>query len=177
MVIYFEAPSFPTPLVDNLKRLGPYFLVFPGVMMNQKPDVRPESAAHPIIFFDGVCNLCHGLVQFVIKRDPQERFRFASLQSDFARDHLAPLGLDPSTLDSLIFIENGVPYRKGKGAVRIFGGLRPPWPVFKLFRWLPAWLLDPLYDFVARNRYRWFGKKEQCPLPDPKQAHRFLDRK
>lgn len=143
--------------------------------MSTDPDTGQTS--ENVIFFDGVCNLCHGLVQFVIRRDPRDRFRFASLQSEFAHQYLKPYGLDPSTLDSLILIQNGVPYRKGKGAVRIFSSLRAPWPVFKLFHWLPAWLLDPLYDFVARYRYRWFGRKEQCPLPDPAQAHRFLDRK
>jgi predicted DCC family thiol-disulfide oxidoreductase YuxK len=133
------------------------------------------SESHPILLFDGVCNLCHGAVQFIIPKDPKKRLRFASLQSTTGKTFLQKHGLDPAYIDSLVLVEPQRAYTKGKAAMRITGYLKAPWPIFSPLQYLPSFLLDPLYNWVARNRYKWFGKKEACPLPDPAQADRFLD--
>ena len=128
-----------------------------------------------ILLFDGVCNLCHGSVQFIIPRDPRKKFQFASLQSSVGQRLLEEHGLDPNYSKSLVLLEDGRAHLGGKAAAKIAGKLKWPWKVFGIFQILPGWLLDPVYGWVARNRYRWFGKKEACPLPDPAQADRFLD--
>mgnify|MGYP006269064921 CR=1 len=134
-----------------------------------------HSSSVRILLFDGVCNLCHGAVQFIIPRDPQKRLKFASLQSDRGQSLLRKHGLDPDYIDSLVLLDSGKAYLKGKAALRIAGFLKFPWPVFSPLQFLPSFLLDPLYNWIAENRYRWFGKKEACPMPDPAQADRFLD--
>lgn len=133
------------------------------------------SQAPSIIFFDGVCNLCQGSVQFIIKRDPHRRFRFAQLQSEAAAEHLKPHGVDPSALDSVVLLQDGRVYTEARAALKIAAGLRFPWPLLGGFRVLPDAVLNPFYRFVARRRYRWFGKSEHCMLPTPELKERFLD--
>ncbi len=133
-----------------------------------------HSSSDRILLFDGVCNLCHGAVQFIIPRDPQKRLKFASLQSDAGQSLLRQHGLDPAYSDSLVLIASGKAHLKGKAVLRIAGFLKFPWPVFSPLHFLPSFLLDPLYNGIARNRYRWFGKKDACPLPNPNHADRFL---
>lgn len=131
--------------------------------------------ANPIILFDGVCNLCSGSVQFIIQRDPQARFRFASLQSDTGRRLQTELGIDPEALDSILLIEDGRWSRESDAALRIARGLRGPWKLLTVFRIVPRFLRDRVYRFIARHRYRWFGKSESCWLPTPELRSRFLD--
>jgi predicted DCC family thiol-disulfide oxidoreductase YuxK len=129
----------------------------------------------PVIFFDGVCNLCQGSVQFIIKRDPQARFRFASLQSDYGRHILKELKLDTHTLESIILLTpNGV-FQRSRAALEIARKLSGLWPVLYIFRIIPAGIRDLVYDWIARNRYRWFGKTESCWLPTPELKSRFVD--
>lgn len=128
-----------------------------------------------ILLFDGVCNLCHGSVQFIIPRDPGKTFQFASLQSNTGRQLLQDHGLDPDYTQSLVLLDQGEAHTGGKAAARIAGKLKWPWKLLGVFQVLPGWLLNPLYQWVARNRYRWFGKKDSCPMPHPDQADRFLD--
>jgi len=129
---------------------------------------------HPILLFDGVCNLCNGFVQFVIKRDPEGQFRFAPLQSDFAKDLLKTHNIPSDHMDTVVLVENGKAYVRSDVALRMalkFGGL---WPVFSVFRILPLFIRDTIYNFIAKNRYRWFGEEDQCMIPTPELKSRFL---
>lgn len=127
-----------------------------------------------IVFFDGHCNLCSNSVRFIIKRDKKKRFIFASLQSDAARAHL--LQFDPKNKinDSIILLEGGKQYEKSTAVLRIARELSPPWPVFYALKIIPVSLRDVLYDWIAANRYTWFGKRAQCLLKLPQYKERFL---
>lgn len=128
-----------------------------------------------VIFFDGVCNLCHGLVQFVIARDPQARFHFAALQSEAARRLLPPgINPDPDHPDSVVLLENGRVYTHSAAVLRILRQLGGGWAVLSAAGILPRFLRDAAYRFVARNRYRWFGRQTECWLPTPELKARFL---
>jgi len=126
-----------------------------------------------IVFFDGVCNLCNAAVRFIIKRDSEAYFRFASLQSDAAAQ-LVPPDCREQSGDSLILLEDGKCYGSSSAALRIARKLRLPWPVFYAGIAVPRFLRDPVYRWIARNRYRWFGKKDSCELPSPELKERFL---
>jgi predicted DCC family thiol-disulfide oxidoreductase YuxK len=128
-----------------------------------------------ILLFDGVCNLCHHAVQFIIPRDRKGQIRFASLQSDAGRRILENFQLPTTFLESLVFIDNGQLYIKSTAALRIARKLRGAWPLLYLFILIPRVIRDPLYDWVARNRYRWFGQREACLLPTPELRKRFLE--
>ena len=134
-----------------------------------------EPPAHPIVLFDGVCNLCSGAVQFIIRRDPAGRFRFASLQSPLGEELLARFGIDRGVTDSVILVEGDRWYKESDAALRIARGLGGPWKALGIFRLIPRPLRDAAYRLIARNRYRWFGKRETCWLPTPELRGRFLD--
>jgi len=137
--------------------------------------------ANPIVLYDGVCGLCNRSVQFLLKHDKAGRFRFASLQSDFAEKVLGRHGLDPKDLDTVHVVENydqpGERVLQRSDAVlraaRELGGL---WGASaSVARIVPRPLRDMIYRYVATNRYRMFGKYDACMLPDPNQRSRFLD--
>jgi predicted DCC family thiol-disulfide oxidoreductase YuxK len=131
-----------------------------------------------IILFDGVCNLCSGVVRFVIARDPRAHFRFAALQSDAARRACAEVGATPPAAvdpDTIIVIADGRALERSDAALAIASRLPFPWPMFGVFRILPRALRDWLYRLVAKNRYRWFGKSDTCMMPTPELRARFLD--
>ena len=126
-----------------------------------------------IIFFDGVCMLCNRSVRFIIKRDPHKHYLFCSLESETAK---ARLGDQRDTLpDSIILQRDGKLYAESSAALRICQHLRAPWPFLSICLVIPPFIRNALYRWVARNRYRWFGKLEQCPLPDPAEQDRFLN--
>jgi len=133
-----------------------------------------DSPDGPIILFDGVCSLCHGAVRFVIRRDPAARFRFAPLDSDLGRRIVRDLPEHCSSADSILLIDGDALYERSEAVLRIAGRLRAPWPAVVLFRAVPRPLLDAAYDSVARNRYRWFGRKDRCPAPEPEIRDRWL---
>ncbi|SDS38553.1 thiol-disulfide oxidoreductase DCC family protein [Christiangramia echinicola] len=129
-----------------------------------------------IVLFDGVCNLCDDAVQRIIKHDRKDIFRFASLQSDFGKELVAERGLDPEELDSIILIDPGVAYyKKSTAALEISRELSGGFSLLKNFLFIPESLRDGIYDFIANNRYKWFGKKEQCMIPTPELKAKFLD--
>jgi predicted DCC family thiol-disulfide oxidoreductase YuxK len=134
----------------------------------------PDPAAHPIVLFDGVCNLCHGAVRFLLEHDKNARLRFASLQSDVGRALLAEHDLDADALDTIVFVDAAGAHVRSDAALRIVRVLGPPWSWLRVLAVLPRPLLDATYDFVARNRYRWFGKKDACPMPRPELQDRFI---
>jgi predicted DCC family thiol-disulfide oxidoreductase YuxK len=127
-----------------------------------------------IILFDGVCNLCNRSVQFILKRDSIGYFKFASLQGETGQALLKKHGLNHD-LTSFILIENEKVYLKSSAALRVSSKLDGAWGMLWLFRILPLFFRDFIYDIVAKNRYRWFGKEESCMLPLPKWKDRFLD--
>jgi predicted DCC family thiol-disulfide oxidoreductase YuxK len=128
-----------------------------------------------ILLFDGVCNLCHQAVQFIIHRDPHGRIHFASLQSEAGRMLLARFHLPETYLDSIVLIDDGKIYTQSTAALRIARKLHGWWPALYLLILVPRFIRDPLYKWIARNRYRWFGKREACLLPTPQLRKRFLD--
>ena len=139
----------------------------------------PTIATQPIIIlFDGVCNLCSGMVRFVIARDPHARCRFAALQSEAARAACAKVGYELPAFDTpstIVVIEGGRALERSDAALAIARRMSFPWPMFGVFRVLPRGLRDALYRFVARNRYRWFGRAEACMVPRAELQERFLD--
>lgn len=128
----------------------------------------------PIILFDGVCNLCNASVQFVIRHDPQARFKFAALQSATAEKLLQNCAFDRASLDSVILVEDGHVYIESDAALRIARKLGGGWWLLAGFSIVPRPIRDAVYRFIARNRYRWFGKQESCMMPTPDLRARFL---
>lgn len=128
-----------------------------------------------IVLIDGECNLCDGVVQFLIKHDPKKKFRFASLQSN-AGKRLAPEDAgEGDDLKSFIFIENGKLYRESSAALRVIRHMDGFWPLLYAFIIVPPFLRNAVYKFIARNRYKWFGKKDVCLLPTPEMRARFIN--
>ncbi|WP_113664249.1 thiol-disulfide oxidoreductase DCC family protein [Pedobacter nanyangensis] len=128
-----------------------------------------------VIFFDGVCNLCSGAVQFVIKRDHRHYFKFASLQSDFAKATLQHFHLKAAQGDSIVLLENGRLYEQSTAVLRIVKKLPGFWPLLYGFVIVPSFIRNAIYKWIARNRYQWFGQKKQCWVPTSALKSRFLD--
>jgi len=135
----------------------------------------PMNIEKKIILFDGICNLCNSAVTFIIKRDKKDVFRFASLQSDLGNELLRKFAIDPEKTDSLILISEGKAFIKSSAALQIARGLDGGYPLLVVFLLLPKFLRNGVYDFIARNRYDWFGKKENCMIPTPELKSKFLD--
>jgi predicted DCC family thiol-disulfide oxidoreductase YuxK len=129
-----------------------------------------------IVLYDGVCNLCDAAVRFVLERDSRETLRFAALQGNFARALLARHGIPaPAEPESILLFENGRVFSRSDAALRIARHLDFPWKLAAVFLLFPRRLRDFVYAWVARNRYRWFGKNDACLLPSPKWKDRFID--
>ena len=140
-------------------------------------DTRSPAAIaqdNPVILFDGVCNLCNGLVQFLIPRDPDGRFRFAPLQSAAGKALLTGHGRPTDNLDSFVLVEGDNVYEKSAAAIRVAELLGWPYRAAAVCKLVPRGLRDTMYDIVAANRYDVFGKKDQCMLPDEDVQDRFL---
>jgi predicted DCC family thiol-disulfide oxidoreductase YuxK len=129
---------------------------------------------HKIILFDGVCNLCNGAVVFIIKRDKKNVFKFAALQSEIGQELTSKFNIDTSQVDSIILIDGEKHYEKSTAALRIARELSGGYPLLYGFMVLPGFLRNAVYDYIARNRYKWFGKKESCMIPTPELKSRFL---
>lgn len=129
---------------------------------------------HGVVFFDGVCNFCEASVLFVIDRDRNDYFRFAPLQSSAAERILGRLGCWPITDDSIHLVEKGMVYRKSSAALRVAGRLVFPWPMLGVCWVVPWFCRDLVYGWIAKNRYRWFGKKDACRLPSAELRAKFL---
>jgi predicted DCC family thiol-disulfide oxidoreductase YuxK len=126
------------------------------------------------ILFDGICNFCNASVRFIIKRDPQSRFRFASLQSEVGQKMLIKYKI-PGNINSFIFIDGERCYTKSSAALRVCKHLKGFWKLFYVFILVPRPLRDRCYHFIAENRYKWFGKSESCMIPTPDIRSRFLE--
>ena len=128
-----------------------------------------------IVLFDGVCNFCNASVNFIIDRDTNNKFKFAALQSDTGKQLLLQHGVtDTKTLDSVVLIKNNRVYKKSAAALEIARELNGLWPSLYVFKLLPAFILDTLYDVLAQNRYRLFGKADACRIPTPFLKQKFL---
>ena len=131
---------------------------------------------HSIILFDGVCNLGNSAVQFIIKRDKNDLYRFCALQSEPGRKLTSERNIDTQKIDSIILIEPGKAYYiKAAAALQIgknFGGM---WRALAIFEWVPPVISNWFYDIVAKNRYRWFGRKAQCMVPTEELKAKFLE--
>ncbi len=143
-------------------------------------DNSPEAGSpellkrHAVVLFDGVCNLCNGSVNFIIDRDPDGYFRFASLQSEEAEAIMRSAGISDETLESIVLVEGGRVFRRSDAVLRIARKLKGPWSALALFTVVPRPIRDRVYDWIARNRYRWFGKRDTCRIPTPELRARFL---
>jgi predicted DCC family thiol-disulfide oxidoreductase YuxK len=127
-----------------------------------------------VVLFDGVCNLCNGLVSFLLPRDPDGRLQFAALQSDAGQELLARHGLPTEGFDSFVLVEGEQLYTKSAAAIRVAELLGWPYRAARVGRLIPRGLRDSIYDIVADNRYDWFGRKDQCMIPDEDVSDRFL---
>ena len=126
------------------------------------------------ILFDGVCNLCSGFVVFTIKRDPDAKFKFASLQSNEGGNFQKEFGINPDNIKTIVLVENDNYYIKSDAVLRIFKHLDGMWFILYYLIYIPRPIRNFVYDLVANNRYRWFGKKDVCMRPTPELKKRFL---
>lgn len=128
----------------------------------------------PVILFDGVCNFCNGAVNFVIKRDKKALIQFAPLQSEKGRMFSRQFGFSEEDMKTFLFIEDGRVYTKSTAALRVCRYLGALWPLCYGFIIVPKFIRDGMYNWIAKNRYKWFGKKETCMMPAPEVRTRFI---
>lgn len=128
-----------------------------------------------IVLFDSVCNLCNSSVQFIIKHDKKGQFLFGSLQGNYGQETLRKFNLPTNEFNSFMLLEDGKLYTKSTGALRMLKHLGGAWSLLYAFIIVPKFIRDGVYNWVAKNRYKWFGKKEACWLPTPDLKARFLD--
>lgn len=128
----------------------------------------------PLVLFDGVCNFCNRMVNFAIRNDRKARLKFASLQSDTGLALRKQYSIDPAA-DTVVLIENGKAYTYARAAIRLCRHL--DWPARLLYGFIivPRFISQPVYKWIARNRYKWFGKKDTCMIPAPGVRNRFLE--
>lgn len=126
-----------------------------------------------VILFDGVCNFCNGAINFTMDRDPKGKFKFAALQSDFGQQVQKQFNLHDK-VDSIILLQGDRVFIKSSAALRIAKQLSGLWPMMYVLIIIPSFIRDFFYDWIARNRYKWFGKMEACRIPTPELKQRFL---
>lgn len=132
------------------------------------------NKAHKYILFDGVCNFCNASINFIIKRDKKGTFLFTPLQSDLGQKLMKQYDINPDKQDSIILIDSKKAYFKSDAALRISKELQGGWKYLRFFLVLPGFIRDFVYDIIARNRYKIFGKKEACMIPTPEERARFV---
>lgn len=141
----------------------------PAALANVDPRLNGE-----VIFFDGLCALCNGIVDFVMRRDKARRYRYATLQSPLGQQVLQALALPGDRLETFILVENGRAYVKSTAALRILRNLPGLWPLLYAFILAPRSWRDAIYGYVGKRRYRWFGHRAVCRTPSPKERGLFL---
>lgn len=144
--------------------------------MNAKNNQAKSSWAEyqQVIVFDGICNFCNASVDFVMKRDPQQRFKFGTLQSEPAKQILKDQHLDTEDFETFLLLEKGQVFTKSTAALKIAKQLKGFWPLLYTFIIVPRPLRDGVYNFIARRRYRWMGKMETCRVPTLAERERFI---
>ena len=133
------------------------------------------NSTNPLVLFDGVCNFCNYWVNFAIKHDRRGKLRFTALQGETAKKVLPWYNINPTSLSSVIFIENGKVYTQSSAVLQICRHLKGGWKLFYGLIIIPKFIRDFFYNIIARNRYKWFGKKESCMVPTDELKDRFLD--
>lgn len=135
-----------------------------------------QTLQHPVVLFDGVCNLCNSSIQQVIQHDPERKFRFASLQGELGQQVLQQFHLPVNQFNSFILLQDGKLYYKSTAAIKVMQQMRGGWKWLSYLLWIiPFFIRDFFYDFIARNRYKWFGKQESCWVPTPELRALFYD--
>jgi predicted DCC family thiol-disulfide oxidoreductase YuxK len=129
---------------------------------------------HPIILFDGVCNFCNGMINFIIRQDKNKVFRFAALQSEAGQRLAEEYHLPKENFDSFILIDKGRAYKSSTAGLKLYNKLPWYWKWTQFFWIVPKFMRDAVYGFIAKNRYKWFGKKEQCMVPSKEVRGRFI---
>jgi predicted DCC family thiol-disulfide oxidoreductase YuxK len=142
-------------------------------MKSGKSNLR-ENTGHLIILFDGVCNLCNFFIDFIIRKDRKGIFRYAPLQTAMGHEKITLFNFNEKSADSVILLEGDKYFVRSTAALRILLKLHFPWSLMYVFILIPRIVRDPIYDYIARNRYRWFGKRESCRLPSPEEKERFF---
>jgi predicted DCC family thiol-disulfide oxidoreductase YuxK len=154
----------------------------PGVE-RERPQMREDSeknpllaagVAKPVIFFDDVCIMCNTFVNLILRVDRQQQFLFAPLPGETARMLLPPLPDDPSKW-SMVYVDEAGLHDQSDASLQVYRRLGGAWWVLSLARFIPAWIRNPVYRVIAKNRYRWFGKRETCRIPSAEEKARFLD--
>jgi predicted DCC family thiol-disulfide oxidoreductase YuxK len=135
----------------------------------------PKQARQSIVLFDDVCNLCNRSVNTMLRFDRSGHLRFAPLQSPLGQRILREHDLPPEGVNSFLLLENGLLWNRSSAALRIARRMSGLWPVLFLFMIVPRPLRDAVYDFIAANRYRWFGQRDACALPNPQLRQRLLE--
>lgn len=128
----------------------------------------------PVIIFDGVCVMCSAFARFILRRDAEGRYRLLPAQTELGQALYRHYGLDPVDYETNVLIEDGRAYFKSAGSLRILAGLGPPWSLTAALTVVPQSLRDSAYETIARNRYRWFGRKDACLVPTEREKARFL---
>jgi predicted DCC family thiol-disulfide oxidoreductase YuxK len=134
-----------------------------------------DKVKEKILFFDGVCNLCNASVNFIIDHNTNNNIKFAPLQSKLAKEYFPSELLSRGNFDTLLLYEEGVIYKQSSAAIQIAKELDFPYNQIRHLSFLPAFLRDFVYNFIARNRYRFFGKKASCRMPSKELKERFID--
>ncbi|MFT3908913.1 MAG: thiol-disulfide oxidoreductase DCC family protein [Ferruginibacter sp.] len=132
-------------------------------------------STHPIILFDGICNLCNSSVQYVIKHDPAASFKFASLQSEQGQNLLRQFNLATNDINSFVLIQDNKAYTRSTAALKVAKQIKGATKLLYGFIIVPAFIRDAVYSFIAHNRYKWFGKRNECMAPTPSLKERFLN--
>lgn len=124
-----------------------------------------DTHPHPVILFDGVCNLCNKTIQFIIKHDPEHIYRFAAFNSAFGKEMLQYFKISDKVPGTFMLLENGQIYDRSTGALRVCKQLKGGWKMLSAFLIVPKFIRDGVYNIIARNRYKWFGREESCWVP------------
>lgn len=127
-----------------------------------------------LVLFDGVCNFCDASVNWIIKHDKKNKFKFATLQSEIGKKMMLQYGIDPAKTDSAVLIENNSAYIKSTAVLKIAKQLNALYPLAYGFIIIPKFLRDAVYDFISRNRYKWWGKKDSCMIPTKEIKEKFI---
>lgn len=130
---------------------------------------------YDIVMFDGVCNLCNDAVDFIMLRDKNDKFKFGALQEDTSKEILKEYKVKEGYLDSIILIKGDNIFYKSRAALEIAKNLSGLWPMTFAFIIIPSFIRDPIYDWIAKNRYKWFGKRETCRFPSEEERAKFLE--
>ncbi len=157
-----------------MEYIGSSFLLVRYKVYKAMNEDALKQYSYDLVLFDGVCNFCNSSINFVIDHDSQKRFKFASLQSEVGQQYLAQFSRNKKDFDSVLLVKNGRVFKKSDAALHIARHLDGAWKWLYFLRWVPRVVRDMIYDLVAKNRYRIFGKSDACRLPNPELRERFL---